>query len=138
MKRGLTLILALALILGLWIPAAAAGSAAGAEALDRAVRAVRDWEAEVDLSDLDLSKEEAMEALKGIREDPELFYFQNFTLWSTDEKALRAELKYREEFTREDTAVFDAAVREAMARIYSDKTYKNITVFADINPENMN
>ena len=122
MKRGLTLILALALILGLWIPAAAAGSAAGAEALDRAVRAVRDWEAEVDLSDLDLSKEEAMEALKGIREDPELFYFQNFTLWSTDEKALRAELKYREEFTREDTAVFDAAVREALTCVLPGMT----------------
>lgn len=122
MKRALTLTLALILILGFQIPAGAAGSSAGGEALERAVLAVRDWQAEVDLSDLGLTSEEAMEALRGIYAEPELFYFQSFTLWSSNGKARRAELKYREEFTRGDVAVFDAAVREALTCVLPGMT----------------
>ena len=37
-----------------------------------------------------------------------------------------------------NTARFRRFVREAMDRIFADKKYKTVTVFADINPENMN
>lgn len=37
-----------------------------------------------------------------------------------------------------NTARFRGFVKEAMERIYADKQYKNVSVFADINPESMN
>ena len=37
-----------------------------------------------------------------------------------------------------NTARFRRFVREVMERIFADKNYKTVTVFADMNPENMN
>ena len=117
MKRALTAVLALVLLLGLCLPAGAADGGAEAEVLDRVVQAIRDWKTEVDLSGFSLSSREAMDILQQLYDEPDLFYFSSFTVWSTNGKVTKAELKYREEFSPADTAVYEEAVRKALPSV---------------------
>ncbi len=117
MKRALTLLLALALLLGLCLPAGAAEDRA-AQLLALAKEAVRNWESELDLSDWDFSTAEAAEAMKLLADDPELFYYDHSVTWfyGTEDngQVTRLEFIYHDCFTPADTEVFEAAVNRAL------------------------
>ena len=116
MKKAAALILVLILALGLCAPAAAAGTA-----LDRAMelveQSIREWKSEVDLKDAGVYADEVLEAMRRFSKEPELFYYENCSVWSESGsgKVTKVELYYAEGFDRKDVEALEAAAEEALA-----------------------
>ena len=115
MKRVLTLILALALVLGLGIPAAAADNDLET-AMDRVLQGIREWKSEVDLSDLNIYKEETMSAMKRFYKHPELFYYDYYTVWSSSStgRVSKVDLHYHSGYDQRHVEAFNQAAKEAL------------------------
>ena len=115
MKRALPLILALVLVLGLCVPAAAADNDLET-AMDRVLQGIREWQTEVDLSDLNIYTEETMSALNRLYKHPELFYYDYYTVWSSSStgKVSKVELHYHSGYDQRHVAAFDQAAEEAL------------------------
>ncbi len=122
MKRTLPLVLVLILVLGLCMPAAAAGKTDLELAVERVEQGIRDWQTEVDLRDLNVYWDEVTTALKRFYLEPELFYFRNFTIWSSNltGRVTKVELNYHEGFTRKDVDALNAAVDQVLTAVPSD------------------
>ncbi len=115
MKRALTLLAALALLLGLCLPAAAAEEDRVAQLLSLAKEAVRNWESELDLSGRDFNTAEADEAMRLLADDPELFYYDSSVTWYYDSGLVtKLEFSYHDGFTPADAEIFEAAVNKAL------------------------
>ncbi len=115
-KRSLVLLLILCLLTGTCLPAAAAEEAPLDAAWNRVLYAVHGREPETDLSDLNVYLEEVRAKLRELYNRPELFYFDNYVVWSNPStgKVSRVEFHYREEYGEAEVAAFEAAVERVV------------------------
>lgn len=116
MKRTLTLLLTLALLAGLCLPAAAAGEEDQvSQVLALARDAVGNWESELDLTGMNVYRETASAALDLLAKDPALFYYDYASTWYNNSGLVtRLEFHYHDCFTPADTDRLEAAVAEAL------------------------
>ena len=116
MKKILPLLLITALLLGLCLPAAAAEPGERVkQLLALAKQAVENWESELDLSGYDFNTDEAIETVKLLHDDPELFYFDNATTWHYDNgRVIKLEFCYCDGFTPADVTALEEAADRAL------------------------
>ncbi len=117
MKRCAAILIALLLLLGLSIPASAGQTQEGEIDLFVALltEAIRERKPEVDLSGMGFSSKLAATAQKRLCDDPELFYFKDFTIRSSGEgRQLRIEIHYYEDIMQTELEEFESAVARAL------------------------
>ena len=115
MKRTLTLLLALVLLLGLALPAAAAGEDQVEQIYALALEAVKNWQSELDLNGMNVYSSVTSQVTKRLQDNPELYYYDYTTTWHYDSGLVtRLEFHYLEGYTPDSVERFEAAVDQAL------------------------
>ena len=83
-----------------------------------AEEAIRNWQAELNVAELNINVDMVKASFSRIRENPEWFYFENYTIWSyPNGLAAKVELHYRDGLGPADIEVFEAAVAKALNNV---------------------